>query len=150
MFRHDNKLFSEYAPCTDYSFKIFRRHWLAPILRLIRHNRRALTIFGRGEQYTIDSTVHLIGNGADRWYICLETRLLRQKWTEKWLSRLFEDGIAELLTYTEWKKCKNTQNILLDGFYLLFEEYLQDKTSVYILKLCGEIGQSFEESLWGG
>ena len=39
---------------------------------------------------------------------------------------------------------------MLDEFYLLFEEYLQDKTSVYILKLCGEIGQSFEESLWGG
>ena len=30
---------------------------------------------------------------------------------------------------------KNTQNILLCGCYLLFEEYLQ-KNSVYILKLC--------------
>ena len=41
------------------------------------------------------------------------------------------------------------QNILLNGFYLLFEEYLQDETSVYILKACQEIGQSFEESLKG-
>ena len=35
---------------------------------------------------------------------------------------------------------------MLDGFYLLFEEYLQDKTSVYILKLCWEKDQSLEES----
>ena len=33
---------------------------------------------------------------------------------------------------------------------ILFEEYLQDKTSVYILKACREIGQSFEESPQGG
>ena len=39
---------------------------------------------------------------------------------------------------------------LLDGFYLLFEEYLRDTTSVYILKPCREIGQSFEEGLRGG
>ena len=31
-----------------------------------------------------------------------------------------------------------------------FEEYLQEKTSLYILKLCKEIDQSFEESLQGG
>ena len=41
-------------------------------------------------------------------------------------------------------------NILLDGFYLFFEEYLRDKTSVYILKPCREIGQSFEEGLRAG
>ena len=43
-----------------------------------------------------------------------------------------------------------TQNLLLDGCYLLFEEYLQDETSVYILKTCREKGQKFEESLQGG
>ena len=42
--------------------------------------------------------------------------------------------IAEFLTTTERKKCKNMQNILLDGCCLLFEEYLQDIGSVYILK----------------
>ena len=41
-------------------------------------------------------------------------------------------------------------NILLDGFYLLFENYLQEKTSVYILKPCREIAQSFEKRLRGG
>ena len=41
------------------------------------------------------------------------------------------------------------QNIFLDGLYLLFEEYLQDETSIYILKPCQEIGQSFEASLKG-
>ena len=33
---------------------------------------------------------------------------------------------------------------------ILFDEYLQDKTSVYILKACREIGQRFEKSLRGG
>ena len=42
--------------------------------------------------------------------------------------------IAEFFTTTERKKCKNMQNILLDGCFLLFEEYLQDKRCVYILK----------------
>ena len=34
--------------------------------------------------------------------------------------------------------------------FLLFEEYLQEKTSVYIVKPCQEAGQSFEESPRGG
>ena len=34
--------------------------------------------------------------------------------------------------------------------FLLFEEYLREKTSVYIVKLCQEAGQSFEESPRGG
>ena len=42
--------------------------------------------------------------------------------------------IAEFFTTTERKKCKNMQNILLDRCCLLFEEYLQDKRSVYVLK----------------
>ena len=40
-----------------YSFKMFRRFWLAPTPRLILHNQLAHTIFGRSEQHTIDSTV---------------------------------------------------------------------------------------------
>ena len=34
--------------------------------------------------------------------------------------------------------------------FLLLEKYLRERTSVYILKLCQETGQSFEESLRGG
>ena len=45
----------------DNSFKIFRCFRVAPIPRLILHNRLALTIFWRCEQYTIDSMVYLIG-----------------------------------------------------------------------------------------
>ena len=41
---------------------------------------------------------------------------------------------AEILTQKERKICKNTQNILLDGCYLLFEEYLPENTSFWILK----------------
>ena len=92
-----------------------------------------------------------------RWYICLETRLidgifawkrdcLGNQWSKKWRSRLSEDELAEFL-----KKCKNTQNILLDRSYLLFEEYLQEKkTSFCILKRCRGMGQSFEKNLRGG
>ena len=58
--------------------------------------------------------------------------------------------IAKILTKTERKIRKNTQNILLDGRYLLFEEYLQENTSFYILKPGRETGQSFEKSLQGG
>ena len=54
------------------------------------------------------------------------------------------------LTKTDRKKCKNTHNILLDGCYLLFEQYLLENTSVYILKPYQETSQSLEESLWGG
>ena len=36
------------------------------------------TKFGRCEQDTIDSTVYLLANKVDRWYICMETRLLGQ------------------------------------------------------------------------
>ena len=48
---------------------------------------------------------------------------------------------------------KNTQNILLDGFYLLFQETLrQKKKTVFLtwLKLCPQIGQGFEEKVRGG
>ena len=55
-------------------------------------------------------------------------------------SRLSEDEIAEFLTETERKENKNTQNILLNICYLLFEEYPQKRPCVYILKLCRKIG----------
>ena len=48
-----------------------------------------------------------------------------------------EDEIAEVFTKTEWKKCKQ-EYVLLDGRYLLFEGYLQDKTSVHFPKTCRE------------
>ena len=41
-----------------------------------------------------------------------------------------ENEIAEFLTKTERKESKNTQNILLDGWYRLFEEYLREKEPV--------------------
>ena len=41
-----------------------------------------------------------------------------------------KDEVAEFLTKTERRKSKNTQNILLDGYYLLFEEYLHGKKHV--------------------
>ena len=57
------------------------------------------------------------------------------------LSQLIK--IAEFLIKTERKICKNTQNILLDGCYQLFEEYLHENTSFHSLKPGREIGQSF-------
>ena len=41
--------------------------------------------------------------------------------------RLSEDEIAEFLINTERKESKITENILLDGYYLLFKEYVQEK-----------------------
>ena len=43
--------------------------------------------------------------------------------------RLIAEG-----TKTKRKKCKNSQNILLDGSYLLFGEYLQEKTVATLQK----------------
>jgi len=37
------------------------------------------------------------------------------------------DEIAEFLAKTEWKESKNTQNILLVGCYILFDEYARKK-----------------------
>ena len=42
-----------------------------------------------------------------------------------------------------------TRNLLLNGCFLRFEEYLQENI-YYNLKLCQEIGLSLEESLRGG
>ena len=100
-----------------HSFKIFRRFWLAPFLRLIFHNQRALTIRtfilpGRSEQLTNDSMVYLIGNEAS-WAI---------DHRPKWRLLLSEDEIDEFLTKTERKKCKSTQNVLHDEWDQRFWE----------------------------
>ena len=72
-----------------------------------------------------------------RRYICLKTRLFGQQWTLKeWHSRLSVDEIAEFLT--NWEQ--------MNECYLLFKEYLKEKTSVYILKPCQELGQSFRRN----
>ena len=92
----------------------------------------------------------LLGNEVDQWYICLEV-CLGNSGLKKMEFTAIKDEVAEFLTKTERRKSKNTQNILLDGCYLLFEELsARKKTSVLYPKLCREIGQSFEESLPGG
>ena len=74
------------------------------------------------------------------------------EWTkEKWCSRLSEDEILdEFQTKTGCTKYSNTQKILLNGCHLLLKEYLHEKTSVYIHKLCWKERQLFKESLQGG
>ena len=87
--------------------------------------------------------VHLIGNEVILWNYWLKSKLL-------WRSRLSEDKIAaEFFAKTVRKKCKNTPNILLDG-YCTLRSIFKEKKSLYILKPCGEIGQSLEGSLQGG
>ena len=71
--------------------------------------------------------VYLIGNEADGWYIWFETRLLGQKWTKKWPLQLFEDEIAELLFWTEWKKFKNAQTYCSMDFIFFLRIICQKK-----------------------
>ena len=47
-------------------------------------------------------------------------------------TRLSEAEIAEFLINTERKESKITQNMLLDGYHLLFKEYVQEKKLVFI------------------
>jgi len=93
---------------------------IPPCLNL--HYQLVLTIFGRCEQCTIDSMVYVLENEVDRWYICLETRLLvvLEIVNKKWCSQRSEDEMVEFLTKTERKKCKITQNILLDRCLFTF------------------------------
>ena len=49
-----------------------------------------------------------------------------------------KDEVAEFLTKTERRKSKNTQNILLNGCYLLFEEYLHGKKHRFYILNCAE------------
>ena len=72
-------------------------------------------------------------------------------------STSFPGAAAQLCLFTsepkknqkEWKESKNTQNISLDGCYLLFEEYLQEKNMCLYPETFPKIGQSLEESLRG-
>ena len=89
------------------------------------------------------------------WYIYLETRLIDgildwkrgrmgnrplinlvsrrswlavySQWTKKWRSRPSEDEVAEFQDKTAQNKCKNKQNISLDGSYLLFRCICKEK-----------------------
>ena len=95
-----------------------------------------------------------------RWYILLETRLIDDiiDWKRGCLGKSeLKNGVHG---YSKTKKLNfwltlNGRNLRIRKPFcsmdlILFEEYLQDKTSVYILKACREIGQSFEESPQGG
>ena len=68
------------------------------------------------------------------------------KISNEWYGNLSEttgisvEEIAKFLTKIERMKCKKTQKIWLDGCHPFFEvyQYLLEKKSVYILKLCLE------------
>ena len=126
-----------------YSFKIFQCFWLTLITQLLLHDQLALWKIP-----AIYSPVPLIW-----WCVYLETRLIDgilylprkkaawTKWTKKWLSRLSEDEKAEFLTKTERNKYKFKHECYK---YLFLRSICQRKQySVYILKLCRDIGQSF-------
>ena len=110
-----------------YSFKIFPRLWLAPFPWLILHNQLALAIRTSWKKRAIYQRLDGI-----TW---LETRLIdgifdwkrvymsnSQDHRPKWRSLLSEDEIDEFLTKTERKKCKSTQNVLLDEWDQRFWE----------------------------
>ena len=60
-----------------------------------------------------------------QWYYCLityfqaqhDSRLIPHEQTKTAFTAIGLDKIAEFFTKTEWKKCKNMQNIFLDGCY---------------------------------
>ena len=98
-----------------YSFKIFRRSWLAQIARFYSTQRCIAQAASFAGKYHID-----LPRFRARSPGCLITSKQKMAFTK------FEDEIAELLTKTERKKWKNTQNILLDACYLLL--YLHPET----------------------
>ena len=85
---------------------------------------------------------------SNQWHICLETRLINGIFA--WKSALaivdlkkmeftaIKDQVAEFFTKTERRQSKNTQDILLDGCYLLFEEYLHGKKHRFYILNCAE------------
>ena len=70
--------------------------------------------------------------------VYLPGSLLGQQWTKKMEFTAINDEVAEFLTTTERRKSKNTLNILLDGSYLLFEEYLHGKKHLFYILNCAE------------
>ena len=95
-----------------------------------------------------------------RRYILLETRLIDDIFDRKrgclGNSELNNGihGYSKTKKLNFWLKLNGRNARMRKPFCLMdlihFEDYLQDKTSVYILKACREIGQSFEESLRRG
>ena len=80
---------------------------------------------------------YLLGNEVDQWYICQEV-CLGNSGLKKMEFTAINDEVAEFLTTTERRKSKNTQDILLDGCYLLFEEYLHGKKHRFYILNCAE------------
>ena len=85
----------------------------------------------------VKSLAFLLGNEVVQWYICLEV-CLGNSGLKKMEFTAIKDEVAEFLTKTERRKSKNTQNILLDGCYLLFEEYLHGKKHRFYILNCAE------------
>ena len=85
----------------------------------------------------VKSLAFLLGNEVDQWYICLEV-CLGNSGLKKMEFTAIKDEVAEFLTKTERRKSKNTQNILLDGCYLLFEEYLHGRKHRFYILHCAE------------
>ena len=91
------------------------------------------------------------------WYLCLEMRLINGilVWKQGCLGNtrliiLISGQIKKgAFMAIRRRNGKNLPNILLVRCYLLFEKYLQEKTSVYIFKSCQQKGQSFEKSQGG-
>ena len=67
----------------------------------------------------------------------------------KWRSQLSRDEIAEYLTKTDHKKCKNTQNIHIARWALNLSTFWGVSSRKKNIFLYPEIGQSFEESTRG-
>lgn len=83
--------------------------------------------------------VYLPGNEATRTVM---------NWN-KWRSQLSRDEIAEYLTKTDHKKCKNTQNIHIARWALNLSTFWGVSSRKKNIFLYPEIGQSFEESTRG-
>ena len=83
----------------------------------------------------------LIGSIIFWWKICLETYILSRSRPvkKKKGSRLSEDEKAELLTNTERKKRRKTQNI--SHYVIGFLRYLQEKLT-FAVKPCREVGKT--------
>ena len=112
-----------------YPLKIFRRDWLASIPLLILHDQLALTKFGRCEQYTIDDIFDwkrdCVASRPSINIVSLQARpssCLRCEWNEK---KKQKKKMA--FRAIQRRNSKNTQNTLLDGFYLLLRSKLQKK-----------------------
>ena len=116
---------------------------------------------------TINSMVYWPRKEADQWYIDLETGLhMSDRPSINLVSRrggpvvytpvnYKENGVQTAIRKrkTDGKETKDTQNILLDGCYHVFEEYLQEhqhqKKPVFVTWHCAKkkVGQRLEESL---